>query len=567
MDVQWQIKQNVSEANSFIEDLQSWKKEIKKKQRSKKKEKCRDNNSKNEEGEDDGSKASGKASAVDLDNYVPPVRGRVQVNVRKLGKEYRQPSSQLTDHVKGLNSQETKTKKKKGRKKKPKKVKTLPQHAAGHTYDYFKDKWDKFDVNAALEEASQSSSYETEEEEEEEEEVIEEIVNPSLPPETIVTKGAFEKTKKSKEASMPTTQKSQIQKVNTDLSATQWKEKGNDYFRTAQYQRALECYTGSINAEPSAVAYANRAMALMKLREFEQAVDDASESLEIDPTYLKAYQRRGAAYKELGSYFNALRDYESALRLSPQSQALKEERRLLIETFCSKEGLERVKSRVKLPLSDLRENIVKMEKKPSTEDPSKKKESSAKEEKARIIDQRSKVEGSDNEGNEISGDSPPSPHTKRDRTIQTKAVNVNHVPLPASGHERELPTPKTAVDFEITWKSIKENEDSKWTLLRKLEPEKMAGLVKNMLTGNLVFSIVKCILTKMKESQNGQDTEHGIRLLENMAQTPRFKINVMSIPSKQRAVLKSEWDYHINSAPEELKKSIVEVAKLYGAIK
>ena len=28
-------------------------------------------------------------------------------------------------------------------------------HAAGHTYDYFKDKWDKFDVDAALDDLDQ----------------------------------------------------------------------------------------------------------------------------------------------------------------------------------------------------------------------------------------------------------------------------------------------------------------------------------------------------------------------------------------------------------------------------
>jgi tetratricopeptide (TPR) repeat protein len=556
MDVQWQIKQNVSEANDFLDDLQSWKKDIKKKSTSKKKS-SRDR---------DGSKTTGKAkedggaTVPDLDNYVPPVRGRVQTTVRKLGKEYRKPASQLTDPAKGLGE---KKEKKKVRKKKPKKVKTLPQHAAGHTYDYFKDKWDKFDVDTALEEASQSSSYETEEEEEEQ--VIEEIVNPDLPEEAKGTE------KKKSAAAAPTLdtqqqQSSKIQKVNTDLSATQWKEKGNDYFRTAQYQRALECYTGSINAEPTAVAYANRAMALMKLREFEQAVEDASEALEIDPNYLKAYQRRGAAYKELGSYLNALRDYESALRLSPQSQALRAERSALIATFCSKEGLERVNSRVKLPLSDLRENTSKANNnKPSeVKGPIKRSKKKTPAEKVAVAAASAK-EGDPKleEGGEVvhgrSQHSPPP--TTTTTTTTTKPKKPVH-PLPVSDTEREVPVPKNAVEFEITWKSIKDNEDSKWKLLRKLEPGKMAALAKNMLTGDLVFSIVKCILTKMKE-----DTAHGIRLLENLAQTPRFKINVMSIPSKKRAELKTEWDDHIHSAPEEWKKSILEVAKLYGAIK
>jgi hypothetical protein len=41
----------------------------------------------------------------------------------------------------------------------------LKDTAAGHTYDYFKDRWDKFDVDAALAEADEETEYESSEDE------------------------------------------------------------------------------------------------------------------------------------------------------------------------------------------------------------------------------------------------------------------------------------------------------------------------------------------------------------------------------------------------------------------
>jgi hypothetical protein len=52
--------------------------------------------------------------------------------------------------------------------KKKKAAKQLPGNpdgtAAGHTYDYFRDRWDKFDVDAALAEADEDTEYETDDE-------------------------------------------------------------------------------------------------------------------------------------------------------------------------------------------------------------------------------------------------------------------------------------------------------------------------------------------------------------------------------------------------------------------
>lgn len=76
------------------------------------------------------------------------------------------------------------------RKKKPS-LRELPdqQHqqgdgtAAGHTYDYFKDRWDKFDVDAALAEADEETEYETEDEAQAPAQNAAQSLEPPAPPE------------------------------------------------------------------------------------------------------------------------------------------------------------------------------------------------------------------------------------------------------------------------------------------------------------------------------------------------------------------------------------------------
>ena len=100
----------------------------------------------------------------------------------------------------------------------------------------------------------------------------------------------------------------------------------------------------SVDQERTAVAFANRAMALLKLGEHERAEEDATSALEIDPSYLKALQRRSTARREQGKLLEAMEDCESALRLTPQSQALRGDRRALAKAYRDAEGLEPLKT-------------------------------------------------------------------------------------------------------------------------------------------------------------------------------------------------------------------------------
>ena len=41
---------------------------------------------------------------------------------------------------------------------------------------------------------------------------------------------------------------------------------GNEYFKQKKFNEAIECYSRSIALSPTTVAYANRAMAYLKIR-------------------------------------------------------------------------------------------------------------------------------------------------------------------------------------------------------------------------------------------------------------------------------------------------------------
>ena len=69
-----------------------------------------------------------------------------------------------------------------------------------------------------------------------------------------------------------------------------------------------------------AATYSNRAMAYLKLKSYQQVLDDSNAALRIDPKYLKAYHRRGKAYFELRKYELAIKDFQYILEKEPDNK-------------------------------------------------------------------------------------------------------------------------------------------------------------------------------------------------------------------------------------------------------
>ena len=115
------------------------------------------------------------------------------------------------------------------------------------------------------------------------------------------------------------------------------KERGNAAFKAGNWDKAIEKYTRGMQLDPAnCVLPANRAMALLKKSQYGAAETDCTLALSIDPTYVKAFQRRASARTGLKKLGEAVTDYDEVLRLEPSNKAGRAERMKLVERI--KEG-------------------------------------------------------------------------------------------------------------------------------------------------------------------------------------------------------------------------------------
>ncbi|GAA5862832.1 hypothetical protein JCM5296_006788 [Sporobolomyces johnsonii] len=93
------------------------------------------------------------------------------------------------------------------------------------------------------------------------------------------------------------------------------KARGNKLYSSKQYDQAVAFYSKAIECEEQAVFYSNRAACYTNLNQLEKVVEDCSAALRLDPSYIKALNRRATAREQLGGPENlylALCDFTAA---------------------------------------------------------------------------------------------------------------------------------------------------------------------------------------------------------------------------------------------------------------
>eukprot|EP01138_Halocafeteria_seosinensis_P015381 gb/GECG01015698.1/.p1 GENE.gb/GECG01015698.1/~~gb/GECG01015698.1/.p1 ORF type:complete len:526 (+),score=77.20 gb/GECG01015698.1/:1-1578(+) len=95
---------------------------------------------------------------------------------------------------------------------------------------------------------------------------------------------------------------------------------GNKHFKAKRFQSALYAYTEALELYPTAALYGNRAFAQLQVENFGSAISDTTEAINLDPTYTKAYYRRGSAYLALGKYKSAKKDLYYVCQQCPQDR-------------------------------------------------------------------------------------------------------------------------------------------------------------------------------------------------------------------------------------------------------
>ncbi|XP_042479846.1 small glutamine-rich tetratricopeptide repeat-containing protein-like [Macadamia integrifolia] len=121
-------------------------------------------------------------------------------------------------------------------------------------------------------------------------------------------------------------ERSGCQTINQKNLAEMLKSQGNRAMQSKLYSDAIELYTSAIAlCQNNAVYYCNRAAAYTEIKKCTEAITDCLKSIEIDPTYIKAYSRLGLAYYARGNYNDAInKGFKKALQLDPNNESIKE---------------------------------------------------------------------------------------------------------------------------------------------------------------------------------------------------------------------------------------------------
>lgn len=86
------------------------------------------------------------------------------------------------------------------------------------------------------------------------------------------------------------------------------KEKGNEYFKAKQYEKAIIYYTNALTCKEDHIFYGNRSACYYALGNSEKTIEDATSALKLKPDYSKCLLRRAHVYEDLGRYEDAMFD-------------------------------------------------------------------------------------------------------------------------------------------------------------------------------------------------------------------------------------------------------------------
>uniref|UniRef100_A0A1I7TS02 TPR_REGION domain-containing protein n=1 Tax=Caenorhabditis tropicalis TaxID=1561998 RepID=A0A1I7TS02_9PELO len=100
-------------------------------------------------------------------------------------------------------------------------------------------------------------------------------------------------------------------------------KEGNDLMKASQFDAAVQKYNSAIKLNRDPVYFCNRAAAYCRLEQYDLAIQDCRTALALDPSYSKAWGRKGFAYSYLNRYECAAKAYKKALELEPNQESYK----------------------------------------------------------------------------------------------------------------------------------------------------------------------------------------------------------------------------------------------------
>ncbi|XP_075087016.1 uncharacterized protein LOC107830436 isoform X3 [Nicotiana tabacum] len=362
----------------------------------------------------------------------------------------------------------------------------------------------------------------------------------------------------------------------SNIDANSEKELGNEFFKQKKFKEAIDCYSRSIALSPTAVAYANRAMAYLKIKRFQEAENDCTEALNLDDRYIKAYSRRSTARKELGKLKESIEDAEFASRLEPQNQEIKKQygevkalyekeilKRVSAATGVSAQGAQKTGKTNKTgpviqSVSGSSQKVAEVRKIP------------AKENNRDVPGTAMEVEDThmqiNSKGSDASATVPtlnPAKRTHKNSKQELKEsvqeLAARAASLAKAEAAKNIAPPNSAYQFEVSWRGLSGDRNLQTHLLKVTSPATLPQIFKNALSAPMLMDIVRCVATFSIE-----DMDLAIRYLENLTKVPRFDMIIMCLSSTDKAELVKIWDEVFCKGAEEHTATLSALRLNYG---
>ena len=96
--------------------------------------------------------------------------------------------------------------------------------------------------------------------------------------------------------------------------------RGYSYYELDEYEKAVEDFSEAIELDPyNADVYYNRGVSYYRLGKYGEAVDDCTKAIHLEPDHAMAYYGRANSYDKLGEHKKAVDDYNKAIELNPDN--------------------------------------------------------------------------------------------------------------------------------------------------------------------------------------------------------------------------------------------------------
>jgi tetratricopeptide (TPR) repeat protein len=123
--------------------------------------------------------------------------------------------------------------------------------------------------------------------------------------------------------------KGKVGRAPNPVRAQEEKERGNEFFRKKKYKESIICYTRAAEFNPDdATLFSNRSAAYLHLEHYELALRDAERCIDMTPTWVKGYFRKGKALLGQEKFDEAMEAFKQASEIDPSNKEIQDAMRV-----------------------------------------------------------------------------------------------------------------------------------------------------------------------------------------------------------------------------------------------